>query len=296
MPEILITGADSFIGKSFRKFSKFRRVEEISLIDNKPGEIEYSGYEVVLHLAAIVHESKRIKQDDYFKVNRDLTLEVAERARKQGVKHFIFMSTVKVYGKFITGSDPWNEATLCNPDEDYGRSKYEAEQELLKLQSMDFTVSIVRTPIVYGEGVQANILKLIRLVDRIKILPFKDVRNLRYFTYSGNLIACIDRIIEKRIPGIFIAMDDIGLSTTQLVELICNALDRKVIFFKPPLFLLKIWRWMTPHLFVSLYGSLILDNSATRELLDFSPPYTPSNGISNTIAAYKQQGENEEYR
>lgn len=287
MPKVLITGSNSFVGTNFRKFSKFSDVAEISLIDNKPGEIGFSGYDVVLHLAAIVHESKKISRDDYIKVNRDLSLEVAERAKRTGVVQFIYMSTVKVYGRFIPGSVPWNETSLCNPEEDYGRSKYEAEQELFKLESPGFTISVIRTPVVYGDCVKANMLKLIRLVDSVKILPFKDIRNARHFTYTGNLIAFIDRIIEKRMPGIFIAMDDNVLSTTQMVKLIADALGRKVILFKAPVIFLKFGRWLFPNLIESLYESIELDNSVTKEILDFTPPYTSEQGIHNTITALR---------
>ena len=173
MNRILITGAESFIGTNFRKYSNYQNIREISLYENKPEEIDFSDVDVILHLAAIVHQSKKIKEEDYFLINRDLCRSVAEQAKKAGVKQFVFLSTVKVYGKFIPGSDPWNEDSVCHPEDSYGKSKYEAELALRNLDDSDFTVSIVRTPLVYGYGVKGNMLKLIRLVQTLRTLPFK---------------------------------------------------------------------------------------------------------------------------
>ena len=106
---------------------------------------------------------------------------------------------MKVYGKFVQGSDPWNEDSYCHPEDAYGKSKYEAELALRKLEDLGFTVSIVRTPIVYGPGVKANMLRLIRLIEKVPVLPFKNVNNSRCYTYSGNLIGYIDRIIEIKV-------------------------------------------------------------------------------------------------
>src|SRR5450759_4076326 len=126
MIRILITGTNSFVGKNFLKYSTFKDVDEIYLFENKPCEIDFSKYDVVIHLVAIVHQTKRIPEEEYFRVNKDLCLEVAKHAKDAGIKQFIFLSTVKVYGEFIHGSIPWNEFSECHPDDSYGISKYEA--------------------------------------------------------------------------------------------------------------------------------------------------------------------------
>src|SRR5664280_1337214 len=99
MKKILITGANSFIGTNFRRISKYQNIEEVSLKENSPDEIDFSQFEIVLHLAAIVHQSKKIDAEEYFYVNRDLCLRVAEQAKRAGVKQFIFLSSIKVYGR-----------------------------------------------------------------------------------------------------------------------------------------------------------------------------------------------------
>ncbi len=240
MTKILITGADSFVGKNYIENSVNKDVEEISLFDNKPEDIDFSKYDVIIHLVAIVHQSKTIHEDQYYKINRDLCVNVAEHAKKAGVKQFIFLSSVKVYGAFIPNSGPWNEDSKCVPEDSYGKSKYEAEIALKQLEESNFIVSIVRTPLVYGAGVKANMLNILRLLNKFPILPLAKVNNKRSFTSAGNLVAFIDRIIEKKASGIFIAMDEKPLSTTDLVNYISKYLNKKIFLFRMPSLFNKI--------------------------------------------------------
>ncbi|MCX6254225.1 MAG: NAD-dependent epimerase/dehydratase family protein, partial [Bacteroidia bacterium] len=203
MSKILITGSNSFVGTNFRKFSQYKEIDEISLFNNNPEDIDFSRYDVVLHLAAIVHQSKKIPESEYFNVNRDLCLRIAENAKKAGIKQFVFLSTLKVYGDFVPDLDLRNENSRCFPNDAYGKSKYEAEIGLKKFEDVNFTVSIIRTPLVYGEGVRANMLSIIKLVDSFPLLPFGKISNKRNFTYIENLVGFIDRIIEKKASGTF---------------------------------------------------------------------------------------------
>jgi UDP-glucose 4-epimerase len=289
MTKILITGTNSFVGRNFIKYSGFRYTDEISLFDNKPEDIDYSKYDVVIHLVAIVHQKTTIPDDQYFIINRDLCLKVAELAKQAGVKQFVFLSTVKVYGKFVAGSEPWNEKSLCLPDDAYGKSKYEAELALRKLEDNSFTVSIIRTPLVYGEYVRANMLSILKLINRTHILPFKNVENRRNFTGAENLVSFIDRIIEKRASGIFIAMDEKAISTSELVKMISENLSKKIILFKIPDFMIKIGMTVFPGIFDRLYGSFEMDNSRTLEILDFKPPIPTSEGIKKMVKSFEKK-------
>ena len=288
MTRILITGANSFVGTNYIKSSINKEISEISLFQNNPEQIDFTGYDVVIHLVAIVHQSRRIKDDKYFKINRDLCLEVAEHARRGGVKQFIFLSTVKVYGEFIPNSGPWNEDSFCLPEDSYGKSKYEAEVALRKMETENFIVSIIRTPLVYGTGVKANMLSILRLVDKLPALPLAKVNNKRSFTSAENLVAFIDRIIERRASGIFIAMDEKPLSTTDLVNLISRYLNKKVFLFKMPDFIVVAGKYIIPKIFDRLYGSFEMDNSKTLRELDFKAPLSTEEGIENMVIAYKQ--------
>jgi nucleoside-diphosphate-sugar epimerase len=286
MEKILITGKNSFVGTNILKYSIFKDIDSISLLDNNPETIQFSNYNTVIHLVAIVHQTKQIDEIEYFKINRDLCLEVARNAKKSGVKQFIFLSTVKVYGEFIPGSHPWNENSICIPDDSYGKSKYAAEQDLKKLNDSGFVVSIVRTPLVYGEGVRANMLSIMKLIKFTHILPFKDLHNRRNFTSAENLVAFIDRIIEKRASGIFIAMDNEAISTSELVILISTFMEKKIILFKLPVFIIKAGIFLFPKIFDRLYGSFEMDNNETLKTLDFKPPFSIREGIRKMVVAF----------
>ena len=292
MSRILITGTNSFVGSNFLRYSRFREVDEISLIDNDPSDINYERYDTIIHLVAIVHQTIKISEMEYFRVNRDLCVEVARNAKKAGVKQFVFLSTVKVYGNFIKGHSYWNEKSPCFPDDAYGKSKYAAELALKELNDDKFTVSIIRTPLVYGEGVKANMLNLLKLISRFDYLPFKDINNRRCFTSSENLVAFIDRIIEKRASGIFIAMDKEAISTSVLLKILSEYLGKKIVLFKVPRILIKTGKLIFPGIFDRLYGSYEMDNSETLKILDFEPPLSTREGLKKMVDAYTQNSQN----
>ncbi len=286
MTKVLITGANSFVGTNFRKFSQYTDIEEVSLFNTKPEDIEFSKYDVVLHLAAIVHKSKKITEAEYFRVNKDLCLRVAEHAKKRGIRQFIFLSTLKVYGEFENSYVLRNENSECFPDDAYGRSKYSAEIGLKKLEDENFIISIIRTPLVYGEGVKANMINLVKLVDLFPILPFGKIGNRRNFTYTENLVGYIDRIIEMGVSGTFITMDDKAHSTTELIYYISKSLGKKVRLFKLPQMFLRLGYLFVPYKLDRLFGSLVFDNSKTRKVLDYNPPVSTEEGIKRMISYY----------
>ena len=144
-----------------------------------------------------MHQTIKISEDEYFKINRDLCLEVAKFAKKAGVKQFVFLSTVKVYGKFIKGYSFWNEKSQCFPDDAYGKSKYAAEIALKELNDSNFTVSIVRTPLVYGEGVKANMLSILKLIKKSHFLPFKNVNNREALHPQKTLLHLLTILLKK---------------------------------------------------------------------------------------------------
>jgi len=286
MAKVLITGFNSFVGRNFMHLSSNRDVKEISLFDIKPEEIKFNGYDVVIHVVAIVHQSTKIPESEYSWINRDLCLSVANSAKKAGVKQFIFLSTIKVYGRFVPETGAWNEFSKCMPEDSYGKSKYEAELELRKMVSKDFIVSIIRTPLVYGAGVKANMLSILKLVDRFPILPLAKINNKRSFTSAENLVAFIDRIIERRVSGVFIAKDENPLSTTELVNHISKYMNKRVILFRMPKFIIRIGTALAPKIFDRLFGSFDLDNKATLQALGFRPPFTTDQGIEKMVLAY----------
>ncbi len=283
MANVLITGANSFVGTNYTKYTKNNVLKEFCLIKNNPTDIDFSNVDIVLHVAGIVHQKNTISEVIYYQVNTELPVNVAKLAKKNGVRQFIFMSTVKVYGEFKDGMVAWNEDTTCKPEDNYGKSKYQAEKELEKLNDENFTVSIIRTPLVYGAGVKANMASIVSLVNKTPILPLKGINNKRSFTYIENLVGFIDRIIELNISGVFIAKDEKDLSTSELVGFISKHLNKKTVLFKTPNFMISMGKKILPGIFDRLYGSFEMANNKTLNMLDYRPPFTPEQGIKRML-------------
>ena len=278
MNKLLITGSSGFIGSYFlQKYKENYDIATFSFLQDEFDSLSCDGVDVVLHLSALVHQMGGASEAEYERVNVAQTLRLATKAKESGVGHFVFMSSVKVYGEESDGV--YAEQTPLHPEDAYGRSKRDAEEALLKLEDECFRVSIVRTPIVYGYGVKANIKSLVSLVKRAPLLPFGDIVNKRSMVYVGNLCHLVDEVITQKDSGIFLASDDEPLSTTRLIELIADALGKKVTLVKVPFFesALKLFK---PSFHKRLYGSLELDNSLTKARLNLKNPYSVEEGIS----------------
>ena len=278
---ILLTGANGFIGKYFRKqYAPQYNIKTFSFLHDNFASLHVEGIDVVIHLSALVHQMGGASIKAYEKVNVKQTLELARKAKESGVGHFILMSSIKVYGEET--DFPYREISPTEPQDAYGKSKLKAEQELQNLESENFVVSIIRTPIVYGYGVKANIKNLINLIRKVPILPFAGISNKRSFVYIGNLCAMIEKIIATKRSGIFLAADDAPLSTTKLIEVIAQYSEKKVFLIAVPLFP-ELLKWLKPSLYKRLYESLEVDNSQTKKLLGFENPYTTEEGIQFMI-------------
>ena len=175
MKKLLITGSNGFVGNYFiNKYKNKYEIKTFSFLKNDINTLDCNTIDIVFHLSALVHQMGGASANEYEKINVIQTIELAKKAKESGVKHFIFMSTVKVYGEETNSK--YIENTVCNPEDDYGKSKLKAEQELQKLEDENFKISIIRTPIVYGYGVKANIKSLINLVNKVPLLPFGNIK------------------------------------------------------------------------------------------------------------------------
>ncbi|MCG3701754.1 NAD-dependent epimerase/dehydratase family protein [Aliarcobacter butzleri] len=281
MSKLLITGSNGFIGNYFiNKYKNKYDIKTFSFLKDDINRLDCNSIDIVFHLSAIVHQMGGASISEYEKINVTQTLQLAKKAKESGVKHFVFMSTVKVYGEETNSI--YTENTVCNPEDDYGKSKLKAEHELQKLEDENFKISIIRTPIVYGYGVKANIKNLISLVNKVPVLPFGKIKNKRSMVYIGNLCHLVDEIITQEKKGIFLASDDEPFSTSKLIELIAKNLDKKIYLIKIPFFesLLKI---LKPSFHKRLYGSLEIDNTITKEKLNLKNPYSVEDGIKLMI-------------
>jgi nucleoside-diphosphate-sugar epimerase len=278
---ILMTGSSGFIGNYFiKKYKNIYNFKYFSFRKDNFNDLILQDINTIIHLSALVHQMGGASKEEYEEINVTQTLKLAKKAKVNGVKQFIFMSTVKVYGEETDLS--YREKSDCIPQDEYGKSKLKAELELQKLADDDFKVSIVRTPIVYGYGVKANINNLIKLVQKMPILPFADTQNKRSMVYIGNLCCLVNELIIQEKEGIFLACDDQPISTYNLIQLIANELDKKVYLIKIPFFE-SLLKFVKPSFHKRLYESLEVDNSFTKQQLNFKNKYTTEEGIKFMI-------------
>ena len=271
---LMITGASGFIGSNFiERYKDKYNIIPVDLLKIKPEEIDFRGVDTVLHLAALVHQMKGAPREKYFEVNTELTRRVAEEAKKQGVRHFVFYSTVKVYGY---DGDLYNhniilsEESECKPMNDpYGESKWEAEKILRRLEDNNFKIGIIRPPMVYGKGVKGNMESLIKLVKMFPILPFNYDKNRRSLVNIENLMYLTTLVIDKEASGVFLPLDEKNISLKEIVEGIEKAYNLKRInipMIQPIFWLLTK---VKPNIMVRLFGTLQFDNQQTREKLGY---------------------------
>lgn len=281
MSKLLITGSSGFIGNYFLEHYKEKYdIKTFSFLQESLEDLSCEGVDVVLHLSALVHQMGGASEAEYERVNVMQTLHLAKKAKESGVGHFVFMSSVKVYGEESDGI--YIELTPPHPQDAYGKSKLKAEQELQKLEDEYFRLSIIRTPIVYGYGVKANIASLVNLVKRVPFLPFGGIKNKRSMVYVGNLCRLTDAIVLQKSSGIFLAADDIPLSTTRLIELIANAMGKRVYLFCSPFFE-SVLKLLKPSFHKRLYGSLEISAAETNKKLNFQNLYSTQEGIEFMI-------------
>ena len=285
MKSLLLTGANGFVGSYFKsKFADKYNIQTFSFLNDDFKSLHVEGVEVIIHLSALVHQMGGATKEDYEKVNVTQTLDLAKKAKEGGVKHFIFMSSIKVYGEETNVA--YSETSTCEPEDEYGKSKLKAENELRKLESDTFKVSTIRTPIVYGYEVKANIKNLIRLVQKVPVLPFGNIQNKRSMIYVGNLCFFMDAIIKKQMSGVFLVANERAVSTTELIELIAQALGKKVYLIQVPFFE-GFLRLVKPSFHKRLFGSLEVDNHDTLTRLfgeaKASLPYSTEEGVKLMI-------------
>ena len=200
------------------------QVDTIDMIDGSWREKSFAGYDVVFHVAGIAHQ-KETKQNAhlYYEINRDLAVDVAKKAKEDGVKQFIFLSSMSVYG-LDTGVIT-NE-TKPNPKTNYGKSKLQAEEQIVKLRDCIFKVCILRPPMVYGEGCKGNYNRIISLVKKFPFFP--RIRNKRSMVSVGNLGLFIKKLIDKESEGLYFPQDKEYVNTSKLAKQVADSIGKKI--------------------------------------------------------------------
>ena len=208
-----------------------------------------------------------------------------------GVRRFVFLSSIKVNGEKSEKGRPFHADDAPRPQDPYGISKFEAEMGLLKLAAeTGLEVVIIRPPLIYGPGVQANFRSMMKWVYRGVPLPFGLTENLRSLVAIDNLIdlivICLDHESAKN--QVFLVSDGEDLSTTQLLVRVARALGKRARLFPVPRSLLKaVGRLTGLGSFIDrLFGDLQVDISKTRQLLNWSPAVSVDNGLLKTAKAF----------
>ncbi len=264
MKKVLITGANSYIGMSFAKYIEENYqndyvVDTIDMIDGSWREKDFAGYDSVFHVAGIAHsDNGKIsaeKEKLYYAVNTDLTVETAKKAKTDGVKQFIFMSSAIVYGNSapIGKSKVITKDTPVSPANCYGDSKVQAENGIKSLNEDCFKVVILRPPMIYGKGSKGNYPLLAKIALKTPIFPY--VKNERSMLYIENLCEFVRLMIENDEQGTFWPQNSEYSNTSELVKLIAQAHGKKVLLIKGFSWALKILSSMT-GLVNKAFGSL----------------------------------------
>ncbi|MGO2233629.1 MAG: UDP-glucose 4-epimerase family protein [Marinomonas sp.] len=309
MLKILITGYSGFVGNNLAMYLK--NDYQLSLagrvlsdldnfftysLDSKSSYTEmFVGVDLLIHLAARVHimnDSSLDPLSEFRAVNTEGTLNLARQAAEAGVQRFIFLSSIKVNGESTSGRQPFTAFDASSPEDAYGQSKSEAEEQLLALgKETGMEIVIVRPPLVYGEGVKANFASLMKLVGKGFPLPFRAINhNKRSLVSVYNLVdlikVCIDH--PKAANQVFLVSDDNDLSTAQMVDLMAKAQGKANLSIPMPVWCFKLAGKIFKKEAVvdRLVGSLQLDIEHTKNTLDWVPPYSVEHGFA--LAAKKK--------
>lgn len=233
MKKILITGQNSYIGNKFEEWvSKWPDDYEITKISVRNDDWKnqnWNIYDVVLNVAGIAHNSSDASLEDlYYKVNRDLTIELAGKAKIDEVKQFIHLSSMIVYGASKTENGMITEDTEPEPANFYGDSKFQGELGIRPLEDVNFKIAIIRPPMIYGKGSKGNYPLLSKLAQKTPIFP--DFKNKRSMLHIDNLSEFIRLLIENEDSGIYHPQNEKYVVTSELVRMIAETYNHQIIF------------------------------------------------------------------
>lgn len=317
---ILVTGANGFVGSALCDYLNkggHDVVRAVRIHDGLANTVEINettssekvnealcGVECIVHLAGRAHFLGRInpdKQAAYKETNVEFTKRLALLAHKTGVRRFVFVSSIKVCGE-ESRHGPFTERAIPSPIDIYAISKWEAEQALRLIeQETGLEVVIIRPPLVYGEGVKANFLKLLLAVQYGIPLPFATLTNKRSFIYLQNLVTALSACaVSPRARGeTFHVSDDASLSLACLVNELARAMGHRARIFPCPEWLLVGLGKVTgrQQQIGSLVNHLEVDSAHIRAKLGWSPPVSFEQGIQKTVDWFLRRDEtNSQFR
>lgn len=312
--KIILTGASGFVGKNLLKrllgdgyaVTAIVRSEvvsidsraEVAVVQGLTAEQDWSDVfvpgAVVIHAAARAHvmnDNESAPLPVYREINTAGTLHLARQAAAAGVQRFVFISSIKVNGESTTAAPAFAETDLIATEDPYAISKAEAEQGLwLISQETGMDVVIIRPPLVYGPGVKANFLSLIKLAKTAAPLPFGAIKNKRSMIYIGNLVDFIATCVEHPAAKnqLFLVSDRQDLSLYGLITRLRSSMDKPARLIPVPSFLFGLAGKLLGKktLIDRLVGDLQVDSNKAVELLGWTPPFTVEQGIQATVDAF----------
>ena len=260
---------------------------EISVRGEEWKQFDFSPFDSVLHVAGIAHvNSKVFKDEDYYRVNTDLTIEVAKKAKQDGVPHFIFMSSIIVYNDSEIVDGMITKDTIPYSKNAYGDSKIKAEEGIRPLEDDNFKIAIVRPPMIYGPGSKGNYPRLAKLARKIPIFP--NYPNIRSMLFSDNLSEFLITIVEEKKTGIYFPQNTEYISTSNMVSEISCFYDRNIVMTRSFNWIIRITK--NTSLIRKVFGNLYYDksmceltsNPSCERIIDFKK------SISLTEGAHKE--------
>lgn len=276
MKKILITGAGSYIGgfveNYLKKWPDVYRVDTVDMIGDDWQEHSFRGYDAVLHVAGLVHQPKT--KDDpaqaefYDRVNHRLAVETAQKAKAEGVRQFLFLSSASVYGL----SAPVGKVVMITrdtplrPTDNYGISKAKAEESLRTLQDGQFRLAILRPPMIYGKGCKGNYQTMAKLARKLPFFPWVD--NQRSMLYMENLAEFIRLLIDDEAEGIFCPQNNEYVNTSDMVSQIAHANGKDILLIRGFGWAMKLLRPVT-GIVDKAFGSLCYDVELSRYSQDY---------------------------
>ena len=236
MKNVLITGIGSYIGEKTREYlQKYPERYTVKMLDTvgwEPQRENFVGFDVVFNVAGIAHiKETNQNRHIYYDINRDLVIKIANKAKEAGVKQFILLSTMSVYGLTV---GKITKKTSVRPNSAYGKSKAEADEVIIKLQDENFRFCCLRPPMVYGKGCKGNYQSLRSFALKSPIFP--DYNNQRSMIYVENLCEFVKETIDFEKSGLFFPQNAEYVKTSEMVRLIAEMHGKKVR-------LTKVFNW-----------------------------------------------------
>jgi len=276
MKKVLITGANSYIGVSVERYlsrwPESYAVDTVDMVNGSWREKDFRGYDAVLHVAGLVHQSKNHnapgEAERYDRINHLLAVETARKAKNEGVGQFLFMSSASVYGLSapVGKMVAITKDTPLNPTDNYGISKMRAEESLAQLRDENFRLAILRPPMIYGKGCKGNYRTMAKLAKVLPVFPL--VRNQRSVLYIENLAEFIRQLVDDEADGVFCPQNNEYINTSDMVNLIAHANGRGILMLGGLTWTLKLLR---PFMGIvdKAFGSLYYDFELSRYKRDY---------------------------